>query len=81
MVNVHWCKFFGRVRILTFVIVRIFWSYSNPNLVILIGSCELASFESVLALLYNVNIFFRELALKTFNVFSQMGLQLGYLQA
>ena len=37
---------FGQVLTLKFVAVKIFWSKSNQNLVILIQSCELASFLS-----------------------------------
>ena len=42
---VRWCKFFGHVPKLTFIVVNIFRSYSNRNLVILIRSCELASIK------------------------------------
>ena len=43
MVNVCCREFLGHVPILMFVVVKIFRSYSNHNLVILIRSCELAS--------------------------------------
>ena len=46
MVNVRRCEFFSHVPILMFVGLKIFWSYSNHNLVILIWSCELASLQS-----------------------------------
>ena len=36
--------FFGHVQLLRFIIVQIFWSCSNLNLVIYIRSFELASF-------------------------------------
>ena len=38
--------FFGHVLLLRFVVVKMFWSYSNLNLVIFIRSCELASLKS-----------------------------------
>ena len=44
---VRWCKFFGHVPKLTFIVVNIFRSYSNRNLVILIRSCKRSSLWEV----------------------------------
>ena len=43
MVNVHHCKFFGHVYLLTFVVVKNFWANTNQNSFIFIRSYKLAS--------------------------------------
>ena len=43
MVNFRRCKFFSHVKLLTFIVVKLFQSNSNWNSVIFIWSSELAS--------------------------------------